>query len=122
MFYTHNLKIILLNKKDKIIENDTILNKIKDELCLANIHIIAWNGKEEKILIKWDIKQINEIDKYLMGDLFASPIYEHDSIIDFHTSVTLKKLENQYNYKIKYYISRIIGDKIINKESIGIIN
>jgi len=122
MLYTHNLKIILLDKKDKLIENEIVLNKIKDELCLANINTIIWNEKEEKILIKWDRKILNEIDNYLMGDLFASPIYEHDSIIDFHSSLTLKKLEKQYNYKIKYHISRIIGGKIINKESIGIIN
>ena len=54
-----------------------------------------------------------------MGDLFSCPIYEFDSIILQHTQETISKINCKYI--IKFYISRIIYDKTINKDSIGFV-
>lgn len=54
-----------------------------------------------------------------MGDLFANPIYDFDSIILHHTQKTISKIKCKYD--IKFYISRIIKDKIIHKNCIGLV-
>ena len=55
-----------------------------------------------------------------MGDLFSNPIYEFDRIILQHTQETISKINCKYT--VKFYISRIIYDKIIDKNSVGEIN
>jgi hypothetical protein len=118
MEYTHNLKILLLDNKN-IIEDKVILNEIKSIISKNNTHIIKWNGQLQNFTIKWDKKELNDINLILMGDLFSSPIYEFDSIILQHTQETISKINCKYI--IKFYISRIINDKIINKDSIGLV-
>ena len=118
MGYTHNLKIILL-ENNNIIEDKIVLDEIKSILSKNNTNIIEWNGKLEKITIKWDKKDLNEINKSLMGDLFSYPIYDFDRIIQNHTQQTISKINCKYI--IKFYISRIICDKIIDKNTIGLV-
>ena len=118
MEYTHNLKIILLDNNN-IIEDKVILNEIKNILSKNSTHIIQWNGQLQNFTIKWDKKELNEINQILMGDLFSCPIYEFDSIILQHTQETISKINCKYI--IKFYISRIIYDKTINKDSIGFV-
>jgi len=118
MKYTHNLKIILIDN-NKIIEDLTILNEIKSILSKNNTHIIEWNGRLQNFTIKWDKKELSEINQVLMGDLFSYPMYDADSIILDHTQKTISKINCKYI--IKFYISRIIYNKTINKNSIGLI-
>jgi hypothetical protein len=118
MEYTHNLKIILLDN-NSIIEDKPILNEIKNILSKNNTHKIEWNGQLQNFTIKWDKKELCEINQTLMGDLFSYPIYDSDSIILHHTQQTISNINCKYI--IKFYISRIIYDKIINKDSIGFI-
>ena len=118
MEYTHNLKIILLSN-NIIIEDISILNEIKNILSQNNTHKIEWNGQFQDFTIKWNKKELSEIDQTLMGDLFSYPMYEFDSIILHHTQETISKIKCKYI--IKFYISRIIYNKIINKNSIGLI-
>jgi hypothetical protein len=119
MEYTHNLKIILLDNSNNIIEDDVILDKIKSVLCQNKTNIIEWNRKPENITIKWDKKELNDVNKHFMGDLFSYPIYDSDHIIVNHTQQTISKLH--YEYKIHFYISRIISDKKIDKNSVGVV-
>ena len=56
-----------------------------------------------------------------MGDLFINPIYEHDSIIVNHTIQIISDINNKFNYDIKFYIFRLIGDRQICGNSYGII-
>ena len=118
--YTHNLKIILLDNNSNIVEDQFFLADIKNILSKSNIHPIEWNGKMENITIKWDKKKLSEVDKHFMGDLFSIPIYEMDSIILKHTENTISKINSKYT--IKFYISRIIADKICSKYTCDIIN
>ena len=52
-----------------------------------------------------------------MGDLFASPIYEMDSLILKHIQTIISNIKSKYN--IKFHLSRIIRDKHICKDSVG---
>jgi hypothetical protein len=54
-----------------------------------------------------------------MGDLFSNPIYEEDSIFLDHTQKTIETLNCKYN--VKFYLSRILYKRIINKESVGFV-
>jgi hypothetical protein len=120
MEYTHNLKIILLdNNNNSIIEDKVILNEIKKILSKNHTHKIEWNGRLLDITIKWDKIILNEINQILMGDLFSLPIYDFDSIILHHTQETISKIDCKYI--VKFYISRIICNKIMNKDTIGFI-
>ena len=117
MEYTHNLKIVLVDNDNNIVEDKDILTEIKSILSKNNTHVIEWNGKFQNFIIKWDKKELNEINQILMGDLFSYPIYEFDKIILEHTQNTISKINCKYT--IKFYLSRIIYNKIINKNSFG---
>jgi hypothetical protein len=123
MNYTHNLKILLLDNEDNIVDDVDFLNEIKNRLCENNSIMLDWNGKQKNITIKWEQKELSKISKLFMGDLFASPIYEFDSIIFNHTNniITQIHINSSSKYKIKFYISRIICDKKIDKNSCGVI-
>jgi hypothetical protein len=127
MNYTHNLKILLLDNEDNIVDDDIFLNEIKNKLCENNSIMLDWNGKPKNITIKWEQKELSEVCKLFMGDLFAYPIYEFDSIIFNHTNDIITQIYINNNsssnskYKIKFYISRIICDKKNNKNSCGVI-
>ena len=121
MTYTHNLKIILFDKDENIVEDEIFLDKIKNLLCQLNTHSLKWNNKNENITIKWDKQKLNNINRHFMGDLFSEPIYNVDSIIVNHTNEIISKINNNSNYIIKFYISRIIGDYKTLLDGCGII-
>jgi hypothetical protein len=117
MIYSHNLKVLLLDNSKNIVEDELVLNEIKDVLSKSNNISLIWNGKFENFTINWERQHLSKIQDYFMGDLFANPIYEYDSIILNHTREVISKIECKYI--IKFYISRIIDDNIINKNSAG---
>lgn len=53
-----------------------------------------------------------------MGDLFSIPFY-NDRIMLHHTQETISKINCKYI--IKFYLSRIIYDTVINPDCIGFI-
>ena len=115
--YTHNLKIILVDESGKIILEDGFLEEIKDKLCKINKESEVWDGKEIDIIMKWERKELNNIERELMGDLYINSAYDIDSIIVNHTKGVIGKINNRSNYGIKFYISRVIGDKKICRDS-----
>jgi hypothetical protein len=119
MQYTHNLKLLLIDENNNIINNEEILNEIKCELVKENKHNLKWNDQYHNFIIKWDKIMLSDVNKQLMGDLFTRPIYDFDSIILDHTQETIKKLNCKYF--VKFYISKIICDKRIDKNSVGIV-
>jgi hypothetical protein len=56
-----------------------------------------------------------------MGDLYSNPAYNFDSIIVNHATQIISKINNTSNYNIKFYISRVIGDPIVCRNSYGAI-
>jgi len=118
MPYTHNLKIILLDNNNNIIENKNILNKIKNILFIVNIYNIEWNVLILNISIKWDKILLSYLNQELMGDLFSYPIYP-DRIIYNNTKETILKINCKYI--IKFYISKILCYNLIDKNCIGLV-
>jgi len=116
MEYTHNLKIILLDNNN-IIEDNAVLNEIKNIVSENHTHKIEWNGQLQDITIKWDKKELNKLNQTLMGDLFSYPIYDADSIILHHTQETISKINCKYI--IRFHISRLLRDKICSKHTFG---
>jgi len=124
--YTHNLKIILIDNNENIVENDDLLKNIKEKLketytqsIYTQPSAIPWN-----ITIKWELHKLTKIQSYFMGDLFAHPVYDFDSIIYEHTEKTLKQIEKELNIndcKIKFHISRMPYDKATLKTTYGFI-
>jgi hypothetical protein len=117
--YTHNLKILLVDNNGNIVEDQIQLHQIKNMFCEPQTHIMEYNGKRENITIGWNRKKLDNIQTHFMGDLFASPIYDKDSIILKHTQNTIDSIIS--NYKIKFYISRFIGDRQSIPDFIGIV-
>ena len=119
--YTHNLKIILVDGSGNIILDDELLDEIKNTLCQLNTKKVQWNNKNINITIAWQRKELNNIEKQFVGDLYSNPAYDSDSIIVNHTNQIISNINNKTIYKIKFYISRIIGDKTICKDSYGVV-
>ena len=110
--YTHNLKIILLDNNGNIVLDNDFLDEIKNTLCRLNTKHIQWNNQNIEIMIQWNKKELNNIEKQFQGDLFAIPLYQ-DRVIYNHTTQVISSINNKSNYDIKFYISRLIGDKTI---------
>ena len=119
--YTHNLKIILVDSCGNIILDNDFLDEIKNTLCQSNTIKIKWNNQNTDITIKWHKKELNNIEKQFMGDLYSNPIYNFDSIILNHTNQIILKINNTSNYNIKFYISKFIGEPTICRDSYGVI-
>lgn len=119
--YTHNLKIILVDSNGNIISDNDFLDEIKNTLCQVNTTKVKWNGKNIDTTIQWRRKELNNIEKQFMGDLYSNSAYNFDSIILNHTSQIISKINNTTNYNIKFYISRVIGDPTICRDSYGVI-
>jgi len=119
--YTHNLKIILVDGSGNIILDCEFLDEIKNALCQTTTKRIGWNGKCIDITMKWHRKQLNSVETQFMGDLFTSPAYEFDSIIMSHATQIISNIANVSNCVIKFYISRLVGDKTICKDSCGVV-
>lgn len=117
--HSHNLKIILVDNNGNIVEDQIQLHLIKNMFCEPQTHIMELTGKRENITIVWNRKKLDKIQTCFMGDLFASPIYEIDSIILKHTQITIDSIIS--NYKIKFYISRLIVDRQSIPDFIGFV-
>ena len=118
---THNLKIILVDSSGNIVVDHDFLEEIKTALCQLNTKKIKWNGKIIDITIKWRRKELTNIEKQFMGDLYSCPVYNFDSIILNHTTQIISNIHNTTKYTIRFYISRLIGDTTICRDSYGII-
>ncbi len=119
--YTHNLKIILVDTDGNIILDNDFLDEIKNTLCQLNTTKVRWNNQNVNISIKWERKELNNIEKQFMGDLYSNPPYNLDSIIVNHTNQIISSINNKSNYNIKFYISKLIGDKTICNDSYGVV-
>jgi hypothetical protein len=107
----------MVDSDGNIVLDNEFLDEIKNMLCQTNTKKVQWNGQNIDIILQWRRKELNNIQKQFMGDLFTNPIYDFDSIIVNHVSQVISSAK--HNYDIKFYISRVIGDKTICKDSGG---
>jgi hypothetical protein len=119
--YTHNIKIILVDTNENIVTDNDFLDEIKNVLCQSNTKNVRWNMKNIKITLQWEKKELNNIEKHLMGDLFLNSIYDYDSLIVNHATQVISSVNNKLNYSVKFYITRCIGDKTICPNSYGFV-
>ena len=109
--FTHNLKVLIFDKNNDVVEDENLLREIKEKLQNKRTYII----KTLHVAMKWEIKKLNKIQTHFMGDLFTSASYEADSIIYEHMENTLKDIEKELNIinkKIRFHITRMPVDKI----------
>lgn len=108
---THNLKIVFLDDHNKVVEDAVFLQEIYAVLTQEKTHDLEWNGVQQPFTIRWDKRTLDEIDKHFVGELFARPAYQQDSIIIEHTEKTLASIPaHLHGYDIRFYISRLLGD------------
>lgn len=133
--YTHNLKIALCDIYGNIVVSDFTnelgvviklnerLDKIKEELCKTNTHEFTWNNKLCPFTITWTKIPLTKTNHYFMGDLCTNSIYDFDSILQKHTEITMKNFADKNylaeGYTIRFYITRLIGDKKPLSQSFG---
>ena len=79
------------------------------------------SNRNMDITIIWQRKELTNIEKQFVGDLYSNPAYDIDSIIVNHTKQIISTINNESNYDINFYISRIIGNKTICRNSYGVI-
>ena len=106
MNFTHNLKILLFDDSNNVVNDEEELTRIKNILNQNNIHTYTWNNKIDNCSIKWFIKDLNDIEKNFMGDLFYFSIFKYDNIILQHTIKTISSITCIYN--IKFSLTKII--------------
>jgi len=104
--YTYNLKLLLFDDNFNLVNDELELDRIKKHLLEDKPIFMKINGNFTDVTIKWDKKEISVIDEYFMGDLFANPIYNNDSLIMTHTQQRLIHAYSKYN--IKFHITRLM--------------
>jgi hypothetical protein len=120
--YKYNLKILLFNNNDNICNDIQLLNEIKQNMIIYHTYNIKYNNEIVPISIKWYLKKLNHIDQYFIGDLFSNSVYLNDKIIYEHTQKTLGLLEKNIkegDYKIRFYISKILTENEIMNDKYG---
>ena len=60
--YKYNLKILLFDNNDNIINNIQLLNEIKFNMIIQHTHNIKYDNEIVKISIKWYLEELNHID------------------------------------------------------------
>ena len=120
--YTHNLQIKLLDDDDNPIECPTILREIKRRLHrIKYIHTLNINGHALACTITWKWCELTTLNALFIGELFACPIYRHDSIVYSHTNATIRKIEKELkmcnfdfmsrdSWSIAFYITKILDN------------
>lgn len=124
--YTHNLKVILVDKSGNIIDkNNVFLGLVKRKLCEVNYHNVFINNQAEKIVIKWDKLELNETEKHFMGDLFKYSIYGFDSLVIKHVKEVIEEVVYdsliQQDGTINFYVSKLPSDKTTCSQMIGLV-
>lgn len=114
----YNLKIMIVIG-DKPLVDINILKKVKNELIHGLIYTFIKNGSSQECYIKWELNKLNDIDNYLMGDMFSYSLYD-EYIVKKHTSKFIEIIENQLfgnnveknenKIKIKYYLSKSLNN------------
>ena len=119
MEFSYNMKLLLLDENNKVVEDQLFLDEVKNILCQSNSCTLFWNGKYHIFSYQWIKKDLDELEKYFMGDLFLCPIYTFENVLEEHVQQILSRFETKYS--IIFYIHKIIGEKKICKDCIDIV-
>ena len=112
--YTHNLHLLLCDNKNEVVDNDELLNQIKNKLISQDFnHWYISNGESISYTIRWIyIKPTtNETKKNrYLGDLFTNVSFHDDATLYKHIKRTIKLLEMNFipdtSFRILFYLTR----------------
>jgi len=108
--FTHNLKVLLIDVNENIVENNKLLSTIKEMLQTTYSHLII----DKNTTIDWKLRILTKLQSHFMGDLFAKyPAIIYDTVIYDHIENSVKQIEQDLcissQYKIRFHISRMPG-------------
>lgn len=125
MMYTHILNIkIWSNIHKKCIEDETLLNEIKDAIVDKNlVEVVPTNNEYgHELKLRWRrAKWLCPFDSLIGGDIITDAIeYDNDKFIYFHTERVLEGIENHLKdnnfgnmepntWKIIFYLSKSLA-------------
>ena len=117
MKFTHNMKILLIDAENNMVEDDELLCIIKEKLQhpFTQTIMIPPINHPWKVILKWEWKTLTKLQSYFMGDLFACAFHSFDNITYQHTEKTLKEIEVELknkglchiNHRIRFHISKM---------------
>ena len=127
MKFTHNMKVLLIDEEDNIVEDAELLYIIKEKLNQPNTQMIMISpiNHQWKVTVNWEYKNISKLQSYFMGDLFACPSHSFDNLIYEHTEKTMKEIEVELkteglcdiNHKIRFHISKMPDEMSFLREN-----
>ena len=127
MKFTHNMKILVIDAEDNIVEDEELLCIIKEKLQepFTQLIMIPPINHQWKVTVKWQWKTITKLQSYFMGDLFACPSFSFDNLIYEHTEKTLKEIEVEMkteglcdiNHRIRFHISKMPDEMSFLREN-----
>lgn len=115
--FTHNLKIIILDNNDNIIDNPLLLANVYDEITnkIIKKSVITAIGQYE-IFAFWEKCPITKLEENFMGDLFTKSAhtdgatYQLTRCILHEIEEKLKLSNNNNDWKLSFHIYKIIDD------------
>lgn len=124
---THQLNIIIVDEKDNIVENESLLKTVICELINKPITKVGYFSHQNfEIRIQWEapanpsIVTLANVQNKFVGVLFNTAFYS-DKVIHETTLLALNEIDTQKvrplnnNWKILFHISKVLemDDKII---------
>lgn len=127
MKFTHNMKVLVIDPQENIVENAELLYLIKEKLREPYTQIITIPNisHQWKVTVFWEFKPLTKLQSYFMGDLFACPSYSFENLIYEHTEKRLKQIEVQLKNeglcniqdKIRFHISKMPDEICLSREN-----
>ena len=127
MKFTHNMKVLVIDSEENMVEDEELLYIIKEKLSEPYTQMITIPNisHQWKVTVNWEFKPLSKLQSYFMGDLFACPSYSFENLIYEHTEKTLKQIEVQLKNeglcniqdRIRFYISKMPDEMCILREN-----
>ena len=114
MTYTHNLIIRIVNFYNEIINNNELLNLIKNELIDKEIvQSITYNQNKIDHTLVWRKHELTKPYCFFVSNIFTNSPYLDDDINFEHIRLTLNDIERKLkkatdNWTIVFYLSRTL--------------
>jgi hypothetical protein len=103
--FTHILDIKIIHHSDNnIVRNKDLLKQVKRYLIEYKIpQTISWNGTHEEVLLSWQRKRWPPPYNKFIGDLVVNSSYNVDSIIQDHTTMSIRYIVEELRLKFSYW-------------------
>jgi hypothetical protein len=114
MTYTHNLTIRIVNSYNEIVNNNELLNLIKNELIDKElVYSIPYNKSKIDFTLVWRKHELKKPYCFFVSDIFTNSPYLDDDINVEHVKLTLNDIERKLkkttdNWTIVFYLSRTL--------------